>query len=171
MLGQTQDALLKKTEQAVQAKVPANRQYAFHRIVTAGLKVMYEQETHALMVKQLVANGDPSELAGEGAAKLLGMLFKKSRGTMPMNAAIPATIVLMCEGLDFMQKAGKFQSTPDTVAQAMKSLSSNLLQLFGVTPDKLQGMINQHAGQQPQPQVTPQPTPAPGGILSSAAGA
>lgn len=161
MLGQTQDPLLQKTEQAIQAKVAPDSQQAFQRIVTAGLKVMYSPETHDLMVKQLGANGDPAEMAGAGAAKLLGILFKQSKGTMPMSGAIPAATVLLCEGLDFMEKSGKVKVTSDLISAAMKALSANLLQLFGATPQKLQNILSNGAqADKNAPQGSAQPPQA-----------
>ena len=89
-----------------------------------------------------------------------------------MKAAIPAATILLCEALDFMEKAGKVQVNPNTLAQAMQALASSLLQLFGVTPDKLQGALQQAQGQQAtqQPQQATPSAPV-GGILSNAAGA
>lgn len=157
MIGKTTNPLLQKTEEAIAAKVPANLKNAFQRIITAGLKVMYDPKTNDMMAKQLKEQGDPAEIAGAGVAKLLGMLMNQSKGTMPMNAAIPAATVLLCEGLDFMEQAKVVKVDNEVLSRAMQSMSSTFLQMLGVTPEKFQQMLAKaQAGQKPaQPAVNP----------------
>ena len=50
----------------------------FQRIITAGLKVMYDPKTNDMMAK-LKSQSDPAEIAGAGVAKLLGLLMNQSR--------------------------------------------------------------------------------------------
>jgi hypothetical protein len=146
MIGKTQNAILQQVEQAITQKVDPSMAQAFERIVTAGLKVMYDPQTHPMMVKQLSKPGDPATIAGEGAAALLGLLYKESKGSMPIKPAVLAAQIWLCEGLDFMAQAGQIEITNDLVAEATKSLMSHILQIFGVNPNK----INQaaQAGQQ-----------------------
>lgn len=166
MLGKTTNPLLQKTEQQVQAKVDPALQNAFQRIVTAGLKVMYSQKSHDMMVSELKAHGDPAEIAGNGVAKLLGLLMSQSKGTMPMKAGIPAGTVLLCEGLDFMEQAGLVKVDQNVLAKAMQAMSSSFLQLLGVTPDKMGQMIAQARQQQAAPKAAPPKRPA--GIVAAA---
>ena len=110
--------------------------------------VMFKQGVE-MAIKEINAKGDPAEVAGSGVAKLMGLLISQSKGTMPMKAAIPAATVLLCEGLSFMEEAGRIKVDKNVLAKAMRALSSGLLQLFGVTPDKL-GQMMQKQKQQPQ---------------------
>jgi len=158
MLGKTQNAILQQVEQNITQKVDPSMAQAFERIVTAGLKVMYDPRTHPLMVKQLSKPGDPATVAGEGAGALLGMLYKESKGTMPIKPAVLAAQIWLCEGLDFMAQAGQIQITDELVANATKSLLSHILQIFGVNPNK----INQAA------QVGQNAAAGPGGIVGGA---
>lgn len=146
MIGKTQNEILQQVEQAIVAKVPPDKKNAFDRIVTAGLKVMYDPQSHPLMVKQLSKPGDPATIAGEGAGALLGMIYKESKGSLPITEGVMASQIWLCEALDFMAQSGQIQITNDLVANATKSLMSHILQIFGVNPAK----INQaaQAGQQ-----------------------
>ena len=86
MLGKTTNPLLQKTEAATEAKVPPKYKGAFQRIVAAGLRVMYSEQTHDMMVKELQKPQDPSINIGEGVAKLMGILWSQGKGTLPMQA-------------------------------------------------------------------------------------
>lgn len=141
MLGQSTNPQLQQVEQAVQGKVPPELMGAFQRIVTAGLKVMYSPQTRQMLASQLKQQGDPSEIVGQGIAKLMAILYQQSKGTMPMKAAIPAAQVLTCEAIDFAAKAGIMQITNDTIAQTTQEMVSALLQVFGFSQSKVQQFI------------------------------
>lgn len=165
MLGKTKNPQLQQVEQAVEDKVPPDLQDALQRIVTGGLTVMYSPQTRQMLVSQLNKPGEPTEVAGEGIAKLMALLYKQSKGTMPMKAAVPAAQILLCEGLDFMAEAGKVQITSDTIAQATKAMMAYLLQVFGFSKDKVQQFM-QAGAQNAAPQQA-----APAGIIAQARGA
>ena len=164
MLGKTNNAILQQVEQAIQAKVQPKDQSAFQRIVTAGLKVMYDPQTHPIMVRQMSKPGDPAEVAGEGAASLLAILYKESKGTMPIGPGILAAQIWLCEGLDFMAQAGKIQVSDDVVAMATKSMMAHILQIFHVPPAKINQAMHAGAAQQ----QGAQPAPASSGIVAGA---
>lgn len=175
MLGKTTNPLLQKTEQAVLAKVQPNLQMALQRTVSAGLHIMYGSKGN-ILAQQLSKTPDYAHNVGEGAAKLVGILFHQSKNTMPMNVAVPAATIFMCEGLDFLEKAGRVQVTPELLAETTQDMGASVLQLFGVTQDKMQQMIAQKAAQgspgQAQAGASPMaaPTPPPG-IINAAQGA
>ena len=163
---QTKNPMLAQIEQQTEAKVPADLKPTFERIVAAGQKVMYSPQTHKMMTDQM-AQGEPAHAAGEGIAKLFGILMHESKGTLNMKAAIPAMTSLLCEALDFMEQAGKVQITPDVIAKATQEMASSIMQMLGVTPEKLQGMMGK--GQTAQPAQQPsQPAQMPGIIQGAA---
>lgn len=137
MLGQTDNKLLMNVEQQVAQSVAPEFKKQFEKIVAAGLKVMYSPKTSNMMKKQLNKEGDPIENAGEGVAKLIGILFAESKGTMPMTAGIPAAQVLLCEGLSYMEDSGLIEVTNDVIAQATQSMMGYILQIFGVSREKI----------------------------------
>lgn len=161
MLSKQTNPVLTKTEQAVTAKVPPKLKGAFSKTVTVGLKMMYSDQGQKIMKDQLSKSPDYARNVAEGAAKLIGEMFKQSKNTMPVKVAMSAAVMLMCEGLDFLEKAGKLKVTPELVATATKHLSEFVLQLFGVTQDKLHQLVQQRQSQQ---------TNKPQGIIGSAKG-
>lgn len=165
MLGKTTNPLLQQTEQQIQAKVKPEVKAGFDKAVTAGLKIMYGSKG-GVVTQQLSKSEDYAHNVGEGVAKLVAILFQQSKGTIPMNIAIPAATVFMCEGLDFLEKAGKVKVTPDLLAETTQDMTASVLQLFGVTPEKMQQMIAEKQGGAPASPVAPAP---PTGILNSGA--
>lgn len=183
MLGKAQNQLLQQVEQAVTEKVPQELRNAFERIVTAGIKVMYSPQTRQMLANQMNQKGDVAEIAGQGVAKLMAILFKESRGTMPMDAGIPAAQVLLCEGLDFLEKSGRVEVSPDLIGAATEAMFAYLLQLFGVSQDKLAQMMDAGAKVQGNQKIEPDGAyrrvdgyerfdgnPSANGIVSSARG-
>lgn len=171
MEGKTKNQLLMNVEQAAASKVPPDQKDRFDKIVIAGMKVMYSPETSDMMQSQLKNAGDPAENAGEGAAKLFGILMHESKGTMPMQAAIPAMQVLLCEGLDFMEQAGLIQITNDIIAEATKAMMGYILQMVGVKKEQMDKYMqagmdagDAKSGTAQPPQAAPQPQ----GIVSGA---
>lgn len=164
MIGQTQDPLLIKTEQAIMAKVPPKLQPIVDKALHRGLALIYSPLGHQQMVAQLDKPGNPLANVAEGAVKLVGIIYQESKGTLPPSAAVPTAVILMCEGLDFMEKAKGMKVTPDTLAQAGQALGENLLKLFGVDKQKLQQAALQSAQRGKQPAAT-------GGIVNGARGA
>jgi hypothetical protein len=137
---QNENAVLARVEQAIMAKVDPKAKSAVMRIVAAGMKVMFSQQTHELMLQTINKPGDMIENVADGVAELMILMYKQSRGTMPVDAAIPASVILLCHALDYMAKAGKIQISNDVVAQATKAMMAYLMQRMGITPDKMQAV-------------------------------
>lgn len=177
MLGKTTNPLLQKTEQAIEAKVKPEQRQSFQKIVTAGMKLMYSEKVRQGITKELQRNKNIPDVVGNGIAKLLGTMMSQSKGTMPMQAAIPAATVLLCEALDFVEQAGLVKVGNDVLAKTMLTFNASFMQLIGATPDKLQAMIQAakqaKAGQpmQQSAQPAPQPAPQPTGLVAAAQGA
>jgi hypothetical protein len=50
----------------------------------------------------------------------MGILYHASKKTAPMQALIPAGMLLLFEGLQFLEDAGRVQVTPDFLARARR---------------------------------------------------
>lgn len=155
------DPTIAKVQDAVRDKIPPQYRVAVQRIVLAGMKVMFSPETHHLMLQALNSDTDPAHAVGMGVTQLLTLLFKESKGTMPIPAIIPAGILLCCEALDFMEKANMVQVTTDLIDNTVQTITAYMMQKLGFTPQKL-AQIAQRGGagggaQQPAPAGAQQP--------------
>lgn len=171
--------LLQQTQAGILAKVDPRLRPVVQKLVNAGHQVMFSKETRHLMTAQLKGKPDDPEVIGAGVAKLLGILYHQSKKTAPVQALIPAGMVLMCDGLQFLEDAGAVKVTPELLAQCTQATGSAILQLLGVKPEQVQQAISQAqathgqgAGATPAgPGAMPPPPPPPGGVIGSAMGA
>ena len=150
--------LLSKVEQGIEGQIKPDMKNAFDRIVVAGMKVMFDEQTHNMMVEQLNADDIVGSVA-EGITKLMGILYKESKEKMPIPAAIPASIVLMTKALDFAERTMGVQLTPDLVAEVTQATTESVLQAFGITKEMVAQIVQQsQQGKGPgQSQAQPQP--------------
>jgi hypothetical protein len=157
--------LLVNTKAAILKKADPRLVPAINKIVAAGQKVMYADSTRQ-MLKQQLGNGKDPETIGAGIAKLAGILYHQSKRQLPPQILIPSAGLLLLEGLQFLEDAGTVKVDANFLAECTKSMGSALAQLFGATPDKLQGMITQAQAQKSaQPAAPPA---APPGIIAGA---
>lgn len=162
ILEATKAAILKKADPRI---VPV-----INKLVDAGQQVMYSDKTRGMMIEQLGDGKDPEKI-GAGVAKLIGIIYGESKKTAPMPALIPAAVLLLCEGLDFIEQAGAVKVDAEFLSQCTMAMGSSLAQLFGASPDKLQGMVDK-SGQGAAPPSAQPTAPPPGapptGILAGA---
>lgn len=169
--------VLEQIKEQTEAKVPTQMREAFDRAVIAGMKIMHDEKTHDMAVKQLQREGDPADNLGEGIAKLVAILMK-TNDKVPAQVVVLAGVVLLCEAIDFIEQGGLIEGEVDKnfVAEATKSFISSLLQLLKIDPDKIPQIMEEATRQQPQqqpqqPQQPPQAAPAPQGIIGQQQGA
>jgi hypothetical protein len=127
--------------------IPKEFQEAFARVVQAGMKVMFSEQTHSLMVEQLQAEGDIAQNIGKGVASLMGLLFEKSNGTMPQEVMIPAGIYLIAKGSEFIEQIAGQEVTPDVIAEATDVFVETLLGSAGVDPQKFRKSFEEGAAE------------------------
>ena len=147
------DPAIAQIQDAVRNSIPPQFRVATQKIVIAGMKVMFSNQTHPLMLAALKSDSDPAHAVAMGVTQLITILFKQSQGQMPIPAVIPAAILLVCEGLDFIEKAGMAQVTPDVVSSAVQIVTAYLLQKVGLTPEKISQLAQKNG--QGQPGVAP----------------
>jgi hypothetical protein len=154
------------TPESVRAKMqlPPELKNAYERIVLAGKKVMYSEQTHSIMQQQLAGPGPIAQKLGVGVSRLLVMLINESKGSLPPSVLIPAGTELVAEAADFLKKSGQPVSDQD-IGEAMSVMVEDLLKTFGMNPAKMQAALSQAtqgggaAGIAPK--QAPQPAPAP----------
>lgn len=137
---QSHNPILDQIESKIESMVKPEDKNAFLRIVTAGMKVMFDQKTHK-MAMESVQQGDPLQGAAKGVSDLMVLLAQESRGTMPFLPSLQAAVVLLCQALGFMEQIKMVQLDNDNISEAVKSLYEHMMQRAGLTPEKVDGMI------------------------------
>ncbi len=156
--------LLEQAKAAVLKKADPRLVGVIKKVVAAGEKVMTSDQTRSMFVKQMAGGATP-EAVGAGAAKLIGILQNQSKGSIPPEVLVKAATILMCEGLQLLEDAGKVKVTPDFLAACTKAMGSAVLQLLGATPEQLTQLLQKQG--QPSPAQPAQPA-APGGLVQGA---
>jgi hypothetical protein len=142
---QSNGNVLSRVENGIMSKVDPKDVPVVNRIVVAGMKIMFSQATHSLMLEAINKPGDLVENVGMGVADLMILMYRQSRGTMPIGPAVTSSVVLLCHALDYLAKSGKIQISNDVVASATKAMMAYLLQKMGVSPEKMQALGAQQA--------------------------
>lgn len=128
----------------VAASMPKQFQEAFARVVKAGMKVIFSDETHDDVIELLNKNeGDLGVGLGQQMAGLMGILVQKSNGTMPSEVIIPAGVYLLSKAAEFIEKVTGEEMAPDMVAIAMQTMIDSLLQGAGVDPNQFLSVSEQ----------------------------
>lgn len=140
--------LLEKTQAAILEKADPRIRPVIDKIVQAGKQVMYSDDTREMAVKE-ISDGTEPEVIGAAVAKLAGVLYAESKKTIPPQALMPAAALLLCEALQLIDDGGGPEITPEFLSDCALSMGSSLAQLFGVTPEKLQGLVDQQAKPNP----------------------
>lgn len=133
--------------ESLAGSIPVNFQKAFTQVIRAGNRVMFSKETHGLLLDALLADGPVAENIGNGMASLMGMLLKKSNGTMPGEVVIPAGIYLIMQGADFLEQATGEKMTPQILADAVQAFISAMVKAIGGDPAQLEAAAGDLAQQ------------------------
>lgn len=153
--------LIEQTRQALLAKVDQRLLPAVQKVMEQGKRVMYDDQTRDMAMQELRSASDPEGI-GAAVAKLAAILFNQSKNTIPPQVLFPAAMQLMLEALSLLEEAGAVQVDNELLAQTTQATGSALLQMMGVTPEKLQSMLAKGAGAAPKP--------AGGGLIAQAMG-
>lgn len=136
------NSVCQQAEQKIEAGVPPKQRANWLKIVTSGMKVALQSGGHGLM-SQLHDSQDPIGDVVKGAIGIVGILRRQSQGTMPVEAMIPATMTLILQGLNYVEKSGIQQITADDVDKATHMFVEDIMPRLGVTHQKVEQMLSQ----------------------------
>jgi len=174
----SQDKIIAAVQAKVRETIPAQFRVAVQKIYLAGMKLMFSPETHELMLQQLKGNDFTAQAVARGIAALITLMYRQSKGTMPIPAVVPAAILLACEALDYLEQTGKEQVSSELISDVVQQVVAILLQKVGLTPDDVANGVNKNAqaagmhvpGTLPTPTAA-STTPGAGGLVQQQMGA
>lgn len=137
-----QNTLVLQIEKQIESRLKEGVRDPFMRIVVSGMKVAMKGGPDSILAK-LKGSQDPVNDIVKGAIGVLGLLRRAAKGTMPIDAMIPAGMVLVLQALDFAERAGMLKIDKATIDQATHAYMETLLPMLGITPEKMA----QYAGQ------------------------
>jgi hypothetical protein len=133
--------ILKQAEQQLESRIAPPIQEAYARIVVAGMQTALHGDKGGILAS-LRDSKNPIQDCAVGAINLCLILRKKSRGTMPLNAMIPAAMTLMLHALDFADKIGVAKVGAPQLVQATHIFGSDIMKKLGITPQILQNALS-----------------------------
>lgn len=134
------------TEQVLNS-IPKQFEESFSKIITAGMRIMFSDETHELMLDQLEQEGDFAQNIGNAITGLMLLMYQKSNGTMPQELIIPAGIYLLAKGVNFIEKVTGEQVTSDVLSQAIQMMLDTLIEKTGADPKQIYGAMESGVAQ------------------------
>ena len=129
--------LLQQAEQQLESNLAPDNRENYQRIVVAGLHIALQNGADGFMAK-LRNSRDPIGDCGRGAASLILIMRKQSKGVMPMKAGIPAGMTLLFHGLDFVDRAKIAKVAEPEIDKAATTFTNFLFHKLGITPGMLQ---------------------------------
>jgi hypothetical protein len=156
------DPILQQIEKGIDAAVPPELKKPYMQIVTAGMKVMFDKKTSKYIEQRINEADDIPAGVASGIADLLLLLYNESKRTMSIPAAMLAAFSLMAQALDYAEKTGKLDVTPELVDKCTEATWQAVTTKFGITKDKIDAVVAQSQSQQgaqpagEEPQAPPQ---------------
>jgi hypothetical protein len=125
-------------------KMPPELQEAYDRVVIAGMKVMFSDESHKMMLQFMDEEGPADEKLGKGIAGLMLILFKESNETIPPQVIIPAAVQLLMRAAEFAKQSGMGEISNKDIAGGIELMIAIILEKFGVDPSQFKQMLDQY---------------------------
>ncbi len=156
------NALLEETKNKVESKLPEALKQSVDATVRAGMKLLYSPETHDRLVQPiyntLKTNGFKPEEIANGMVNLLATVGKASQGKMPIEAAFPAGVILLCYVLDDLEQTKGLTVTKALIMQIGSAMTKQFVKTLGASRSGAQN-----------PAQSPQAAPAePPGLAGTA---
>lgn len=127
-----QNNVLQAAEQKIESQLtPANRA-DYLKIVTAGMKIALQGGPKSILAA-LSNSKTPLQDCVHGAINLCGLMWKQSRGTMPIKAMVPAAMTLLIQALDFADKSGIVKIGAPELVQATHMFTDVLFAKLGIS--------------------------------------
>jgi hypothetical protein len=160
----------KLTPQSVREKLelPPELKEAYERVVLAGMKVMFDPQTHEMALKAIQGEGPVEQRLAQGIAGLMGTLIDQSNQTMPPQVVIPAGIELLVAAGDYLRESGADPITDEQIGEAMAQFVQIVLEQAGADPTELQAMLQGGMGEGAAPagEMPAEQAPAPKGLVN-----
>lgn len=123
------------------SNMPTELQKGYERLVTAGMKIMFDKKSNKLLLQQLQRDVPMAQRLGEGTAALVLILWDKSNQTMPPQLIIPVGTELLVQAADFAKQSGLATITNKDIGDGVQAFLDIIFKKFNIDPQKLQQMM------------------------------
>lgn len=163
--GESSGSLLAQISANAEKSVPPKYQNGFHRIVAAGKKAMFSEQTFPEMQKYMNAIQGPEQVpqyVAHGVIKLLTLIFNQSKGAMPLEPVGLAATMFMVDALEYLEQVKKMPIDKAVIDQTTMAVKDGVLawlkKASGISEEDWQKVM---AGKGGQAAPSKPPAPAP----------
>ena len=159
-----QNPTLNQIETGVEQKIGPEYLDMYKSIVLAAMDLAFSEKTHAQLLKGLQSSPDIPKNVSLIVAGMVGIIFSQAKQdpNQFVPAAMPASIVIMCQVLEFAEQSGMTKLTPEIIAQCTNLTSQAVLKKFGIDGTKLRQAVEAKGGETPPEEADAQaPAAAP----------
>ena len=139
--------------------VPPEMQDAYLRGTIAGMKMLFSDQTHDMLLEHLQKAKGKSlgQVVGGAAAGALGYVMSVSKGQIPPMLTIPLGVEIALQIFEFLETSKRAAPTPDDVGEAISTMITTVM-----------GKMQEGQEMNQQPAAAPQQAPQQG-LLSQGA--
>lgn len=134
-----QNKMLADLEREFTSHVVPEHAQAFRQVVTAGLHLMFDDNTHSHMemVKNPESRKTPEHTIAQGISGLMIMMNNQHGGKMKEDVLINAGLVLMVHAMDFAERSFGIQWDSDNIGVCMTELTNKFFTAIGAKPEQV----------------------------------
>jgi hypothetical protein len=128
--GESGDAMLKQIAAKAESSVPKQYKDGFNRIMAAGRKAMFSEQTFPEMVKYLGAIKGPEQVpqyVAHGVVKLITLIFNQSKGSMPLEPVGLCATMFMVDALEYLEQVKKMPIEKAVIDQTTMAVKDGIL--------------------------------------------
>lgn len=141
--------LLADTKKKLEASVPPQLKDTYDRIIVAGMKLMWSDQTHKEMVSYLERIQSPKDvpqIIAHGIAKLIQILIREGNIKPKIEdpfypASILAAQVLCIDALQYVEQKKKIAIDQALLAETHKLLMAGMFKMYGITEDLMRKVL------------------------------
>ncbi len=130
------NSLLEATEEKIESNLLPDVRTDYLKIVVSGMHAGLAGGPKSILAK-VKDSKDPIHDCAAGAVGLVLLLYKHTKGTMPIKAMVPAGMTLMLHALDFASKLGAKIGNAE-LDRATRIYANTMFKNLGITPQMLQ---------------------------------
>ena len=130
------NSVLEAAEQKIESNLLPATRANYMKVVVAGMKTAMAKGPDSILAS-LRQSKDPVNDCAKGAVNLAFLMRKQTRGTMPIQALVPAAMTLMLHALDFVDKSGMQKIGATELTEATHTFANIMFRNLGITAPML----------------------------------
>lgn len=127
---------------AMRAKMNPKQGDAYDRVVMAGKRTLYAEQTAPLIKKMLeVEDSSLGEKLGQSVAGLMVMMDNQANGAMPKEIMVPAGVAILFEAGDYLFEIGEDVSE-EVLGDGLEAMIYSIYDAFKIPPEQVDKAIS-----------------------------